>query len=273
VDVEFVRLEDEPVGSVRFLLWGDGEGGDLIADITVDGEDLPDRGAYPFFFAPIASSKGQAFVWRVQADGVRQKATIAVLRVTEEGARGGPAFAAYSTQLQLVDIRQGVRIYRNPNVLPRAYVADHAEVVSGQGILERLTASDFNPWVTALLEEPLPADKGAGLASTSRRSLSTARVVRYQPNRVEIEAEMAAPGLLILSDAYYPGWTMTVDGQPAPLLRVNYALRGGYLSPGTHYVVFRFAPVAFYIGLAVTCAALAAGTGVLIACFVSTRRS
>ncbi len=33
---------------------------------------------------------------------------------------------------------------------------------------------------------------------------------------------------------------MTVDGQPAELLRCNYLMRGVYLPPGSHTVMFQF---------------------------------
>jgi len=153
--------------------------------------------------------------------------------------------------LQQLDIRQGVWIYENPNVLPRAYVVHRVEVVSDEGLLERLTSPDLNAWTTALIEEPLPPEQMAGLEGAPLRSTSTARITHYSPNRVEVEADMAAPGLLILSDAYYPGWQVRVDGAPAPLLRANYALRGVYLSAGTHSLVFRFVPIPFWVGLAV----------------------
>ena len=42
---------------------------------------------------------------------------------------------------------------------------------------------------------------------------------------------------------YYPkGWQAYVDGEPTPHFRVNYALRGMVLPPGTHTVVFQFEP-------------------------------
>jgi hypothetical protein len=271
VDVEFAHVENSP-DSVRFLLWRDQEGGELVADVAVEGKDLPERGVYPFFFAPVADSAGQTFVLALEAPKATSEATVWVCQA-EEQAQGRPAFTAYSTQLVLADIRQGVRIYRNPNVLPRTYVVHRAEVVSDEHPLDRLTDSRFNPWTTALLEDPLPADAAVALAEAPLHSSSTVRMIRYQPHGVELEAEMTAPGLLVLSDAYYRGWKMTVDGQPASVLRVNYALRGGYLSPGTHRVVFRFAPDVFYLGLAVTCVTLAVGLGVLTVGFVSRRRS
>ena len=48
--------------------------------------------------------------------------------------------------------------------------------------------------------------------------------------------------MLVLSDAYYPGWTATVDGQPAPIYRVDGALRGVIIPAGFHDVRFQFRP-------------------------------
>jgi hypothetical protein len=259
VDVEFVRTSDPSAEPVRFLLWRDREEGDLVADITVDGEALCERGLGVFFFAPVADSAGQTFVWAMEAPEAGDEPPVVVCQ-----AEGGPAFTAYSVQLQLADIRQGVWLYENPNALPRAYVVHRAEVVSDRDLLNRLISPDFNPWTTALLEEPLPAGEASALAGAPLRSSSMARITRYEPHRVKVEAEMAAPGLLILSDTYYPGWKVTVDGLPAPLLRVNYALRGVYLLAGTHHVDFYFAPIFFYVGLMLTGATLISGSGFIL---------
>jgi hypothetical protein len=190
------------------------------------------------------------------------EAAVAICQAEREPNK--PAFTTYSTQLQQADIRQGVWIYENPNVLPRAFVVHRAEIASDQTLLERLTSADFNPWTTALLEEPLPADEAAALAGAPLRSPSVIRITRYEPCQVEVEAEMTASGLLILSDTYYPGWKVTVDGQPASLLRVNYALRGVYLPAGEHQVMLRFVPTSFWIGLTLTATVLVLGAGFLL---------
>jgi hypothetical protein len=263
VDVAFTSVEDEPADSVRFLLWREQEGGELIADVTVNGEDLPRQGMYPFFFAPVSDSAGGRFVWAIEAPQAGEEATVAVCQ-TEGSVRGHPAFTAYTTQLQLADVRQGVWIYENPNALPRAYVVHRAEIAGGQDALERLVASDLNPWTTAILEEPLAAAEAAALTDAPLRSSSAARIVRYRPHRVEVGVEMTDPGVLILSDAYYPGWKVTVDGQPAQLLRANYALRGVYLQTGNHQVVFRFAPRSLQLALLSTGISLVIGLVLLI---------
>jgi hypothetical protein len=260
VDVEFTGTGDPVAQPIRFLLWRDREEGDLVADITIDGESLSGRSMQTFFFAPVADSAGQTFVWAIKAPEADGKATVAICQAKQE-TWDHPAFTAYSTQLQQADIRQGVWIYENPNVLPRTYIVHRAEIASDPTLLERLTSADFNVWTTALLEEPLPAGEAAALADAPLRSSSAARVTRYEPHQVEVEAEMTTPGLLILSDTHYPGWKVKVDGRPVSLLRVNYALRGVYLPAGAHQVNFYFAPIFFYIGLTLTCTTLVFGLG------------
>jgi hypothetical protein len=54
--------------------------------------------------------------------------------------------------------------------------------------------------------------------------------------------KIAAPtsGLFVLSELWFPHWTVTVDGEDASLLRVNYAMRGVKLESGTHEIRFSY---------------------------------
>jgi hypothetical protein len=72
-----------------------------------------------------------------------------------------------------------------------------------------------------------------------------AKLVAWTPDTVEVRVESAYPGVLVLHDAYYPGWTAMVDGRPAPILRTNILFRGVELENGRHTVVFRYAPFSF----------------------------
>jgi uncharacterized membrane protein YfhO len=73
--------------------------------------------------------------------------------------------------------------------------------------------------------------------------------VRLERQRVTVDADAAAPGILVLSDTWYPGWRVTVDGRPAPLLRADYAFRGVALPAGRHQVVFTYVSWPTRIGL------------------------
>ena len=62
--------------------------------------------------------------------------------------------------------------------------------------------------------------------------------------------EVESPGgLLITSELFYPGWEVTVDGQPAPALQVDLALRAVVLTPGRHRVEWRYSPT--WLGTAI----------------------
>jgi uncharacterized membrane protein YfhO len=63
----------------------------------------------------------------------------------------------------------------------------------------------------------------------------------------------------VLSDQWYPGWTATVDGKPAAILRADVALRAVALSPGAHRVRFRYQPRWPLQGLAILAFTVAVG--------------
>ena len=73
---------------------------------------------------------------------------------------------------------------------------------------------------------------------------STARVVltKYEPNNMTYTVSSTKGGVVVFSEVYYPGWTATIDGQPAELGRVNYILRALNVKAGKHKVVLDFHP-------------------------------
>ena len=73
-----------------------------------------------------------------------------------------------------------------------------------------------------------------------------------------LEAELASPGLVVLADASYPGWQLTIDGKPAPVYRVNGMMRGALVPAERHRLVYTFAPQSFHVGLIVSAAGIAA---------------
>ena len=70
------------------------------------------------------------------------------------------------------------------------------------------------------------------------------RVWLPSPNRMNILIEVKKPALLVTTDIFYPGWRVSVDGQPETPLRVNYLQRGVWLDKGTHKVQWVFRPPA-----------------------------
>jgi hypothetical protein len=74
----------------------------------------------------------------------------------------------------------------------------------------------------------------------------TVKLTKHAPNQLSYRAEMTKAGLGVFSEIHYPaGWTATIDGKEAPILRTNYLLRGLNIPAGSHEIVFTFAPASY----------------------------
>ena len=78
--------------------------------------------------------------------------------------------------------------------------------------------------------------------SAKQDDTSIVKLVQYKPNNLTYEMKSSKGGIVVFSEIYYPGWTATVDGQPAKLGRVNYILRALNVKAGNHKVVLDFHP-------------------------------
>jgi hypothetical protein len=85
----------------------------------------------------------------------------------------------------------------------------------------------------------------------------TVRVTYPSPQETVLEVNLESPGLVILSDVYYPGWELTIDEIPARVYRVNGAMRGAGVSTGHHRLVYTFRPLSVRLGAFVSIAGLA----------------
>ncbi len=136
--------------------------------------------------------------------------------------------------------RDEALIIRNKRALPRVWLARSVEVVSAEEALHRiqgLSETPFDPANTALLET---APSELGLPSDKLLGEATARVTRFEANRMTIETTCAQSAVLVTSEINYPGWEATVDGEKTSIHVANYLLRAVPLKPGSHRVEMRY---------------------------------
>jgi hypothetical protein len=150
------------------------------------------------------------------------------------------------TSLNLVYDRE-VLIWENRDALPRAWIARSAVYSSGRDdALRQVGSPSLNLRTTVILEER----PGINL-QVSASSQDTVVITEYLPNSVTIRAELGAPGMLVLSDLCYPGWSAAVDGTSVKIYRVDGVIRGVELPAGNHTVVFSYFPAGLGIGLVI----------------------
>jgi hypothetical protein len=148
-------------------------------------------------------------------------------------------------------------IYRYDNVLPRAAIYHHSQLVpSAEQALQKLLDPSLNVFQSVVLNESeLNLQQRAKVAQMNRETpvpVSAASIQCYKSQDVQIEASLDRGGILVLNDTAYPGWNVSVDGRPAAWVEANYMFRGVFLSPGKHSVRFRYEPKSFKLGATIS---------------------
>jgi hypothetical protein len=119
------------------------------------------------------------------------------------------------------------------------------------------TRTVYDPRLYVWLEDSVRSALADFLPGGYATSHESVRMVRYEPDRVELEAVLERSGIVVLSDVYYPGWTLAIDGREAPVYRANCMMRGAAVTPGRHTLRYIYRPASFRIGLAVSAFGLA----------------
>ncbi|MGK4024225.1 YfhO family protein [Bacteroides fragilis] len=86
-----------------------------------------------------------------------------------------------------------------------------------------------------------------GVNKGYKDSLSTIRLTSYEPNQLVYETSSPQDGIVVFSEIYYPGWTATIDGKPADIVRADYILRAMNVPAGKHTIEMRFDPQSLHI--------------------------
>ena len=147
-----------------------------------------------------------------------------------------------------------VRIYRNDDYLPRAFVVPEAKVIEDEEARQQALRV-FDPREYVILEEE-PPTVGGGLSRESGIGSPKVTIAEYTINQVTIEVDIPQPGWLLLADSYFPGWKayerVGKSEEELQIYRADGNFRAVFLEPGEHTVRFKYSPLSFKLGLYVT---------------------
>jgi hypothetical protein len=183
--------------------------------------------------------------------------------------------SATSTGISTVYAQRDATIFANARVTPRALVPTRALVTPDEGgTRAAIVEARFDPRTTVAVERDQPGVAGLARAAGgggARLSLppvrGSAAIVRERNASVTLRAQLDRRGLVVLDDDFTDGWSVRVDGRPAPALHVDDVMRGVIVPAGRHEVVWSYAVPGLRLGALVSLLTLAAlaGGGIALA--------
>ncbi len=147
---------------------------------------------------------------------------------------------------------------------PRAYLVSDAQIMPDLDAQLQALKSSSPDLAAAALVDRLSDDPPAGrnLDPDEAGSEPTARIVAFEPERIEMETRVPgdSPMILVLNELHYPGWRAWVNGREVGIMRANCLVRAVRVPGGLSTVRFEYRPWSWRIGLTITLlSALVAG--------------
>ncbi len=171
---------------------------------------------------------------------------------------------ARGEQVQAFEGATGLKVYRNPRFLPRAWVVHQAVLVKDASEANRLVQdSNFDLGRKVVLRGPAPEMESCAPDNDQ------VRVRRRSSGSLDLDATLACDGMVVLSESYVPGWSATIDGRPAQIREVYGAFRGVAVPQGTHHIRMKYRPLSVILG---TISTLAGVIGICLLGFWERKR-
>ena len=171
-------------------------------------------------------------------------------------------------RFKLVWKGEGCFVYENLDVLPKAFLSFGAQdslklppsksvftsassgaiVMRGQelALLEKICSPQFD------VTRSLWVEGGPEFSNESQMSAIPIKAQYIRNNETKYLVKNDRYCYLYVADSFEKGWTATVNGDPQPVYRANYAFRAVYLKPGNNTIVFHYTPPGFNLGMKIS---------------------
>lgn len=146
---------------------------------------------------------------------------------------------------------QPPRAQQNPAAFGNAWLVSNIQQVASNDAEFAALGTTPNLKGTAIVHQEF-SDAVAGLQPNGS---GTVQLTKYTPDELSYAFNSPSEQLVVFSETWYGpnlGWTATIDGQPAELIRANYLLRALRVPAGQHTIVMTFAPSSYFTGKAIS---------------------
>ncbi|HEX2620148.1 MAG TPA: hypothetical protein VHL11_08380, partial [Phototrophicaceae bacterium] len=139
-----------------------------------------------------------------------------------------------------------IKLYENLDLLPRAFVVLQASFVPDtwggtETALTQMRDPAFDPTRIVMLSGEAP-DESFKAVHPYDASLPPVTILNYRTTHIDVQVNTLEAGYLLLTDAWYPGWQVTVSSQPATLYRADVMFRAVSAPAGQTIISFDYAP-------------------------------
>ena len=171
----------------------------------------------------------------------------------------------FLSEYQQVYDKYHVAIFKNNDALPRAYMVYGYEVIEDKDkIFKRLKEDSFDIRRSVILENDIKEGMDSDL-NTDLEDKGNVEIIEYTYNKIKIRTQSAKDGILILGDAYFPGWKARIGDKKIDIFSANYIVRGVFVPAGKHIIEFYYLPRSWVLGGIISFSTL---TLSLLGCFV-----
>jgi len=154
------------------------------------------------------------------------------------------------------DQAAGTRIFENPNMLPRAWMASRASYVGSlDDAITKIQSGKVN------LRQEVLLGNSAGIrpsAAGSEGAQGTVMIEQWGPGFLRVVTDSATPGYLVLSEVNYPGWRAHVAGRTLKPWTADGVLMAFPTEAGRQNWEIRYEPASFRLGAAASLLSLVA---------------
>lgn len=170
------------------------------------------------------------------------------LKTLKDGSVGvnGNTPALYdSNKFKKVFEDKSVVVYENLNSLPRAFMVYDWEKDTGDDqTLSKILNVNFPLGEKIIVNSDIT--KNSNLDNI--KGNYSIKYLDYKSQGSEIDVKTNKAGMLFVSDSYFPGWNVYIDGEKSQIIKADFAFRAVYVAQGDHRIVFSYEPESFLVG-------------------------
>lgn len=151
-------------------------------------------------------------------------------------------------------------LYQNENAAARVeFVTIWEHVASDNEVVKVMLSPGYDPRKQVVLQEPesmffellsrIPKVRAVDSNFSERNDFHQIKKIPSNTHSAIFSVSNSCDGYLVFSEPFYPGWRVYIDGNPAPILRANYAFSAVFLKAGEHKVERYYRPNSLLYGV------------------------